>query len=153
MPGDHVVVFSGAMPTIRRGVTIPGYVYFQSTRHQCASHFEVYSQQAMKRYPVLDACHHGRVGAMTTPLPYLPSNWEVCVYYANDHGTVDCCMWRPSCTSGIYVKYEVLDIADPEDWYYGARYRFVGLHHDTPLSTCIESMGLRIFYNRMRLAA
>ena len=152
MPGYHVTVYSAHMPVVTDGVAIPGFVYFQSTSEQTAGSYEVYSQRSPARYPVRAATYRGRVDAMRLPLPYRPGHYEVCFYYANFSGTVDCYLWRRGLPPNRYIKYQVPDIHDPRDWFYGTRYVFVGVHTDQPMSRAWRRAGLGRFYSVMRQA-
>ena len=153
MQGYHVVVYSAPLPRplFSGRFEEPGFVYFSGTPGRAAASYAVHSQFSLTRYPVRDALYHGEVGAMTTPLPRRPLDYEVCHYYGNDAGTVDCYLWRPTFPSGIYVKYEVVDIHDPSDWYRGARYVRQGVVADEPIGRRARRAGLWRFYKRMRL--
>ena len=154
MSGYHVDVWSAAMPPSVHGVwQQPGYIYFSSMPDHSAAGYEVYSALSIQRYPVPEtAVYHGRVGAMLTPLPARPRLYEVCYYFANYAGTVDCYQWRPDFPDGLYVKFEVTDICSPDDWWRGESYVLVGLHWDTPITRRNRILGLYRFYRVMRAA-
>ena len=98
-----------------------------------------------------EATYHGEVGALCCGLPGAPPvEYEVCFYYRNYYGSVDCYMWRPSHLPGTYIHFDVMDISDPKDWYRGARYEFVALVEGQPMSGRQRRLGLRRFYRVMR---
>ena len=150
MPGHHVVTYSATMPTDVGGVSIPGHVYFVSTPAHRYSSYEVYSQRSPSRYPVMNAQFHGTVSGLTTPLPYYPRrDFEVCFYYANYYGLVDCYIWRHGYHPELWAHYEVEDISTPNDWWRGSRYRFVRIVEFQPLSKRARALGLSRFYRHM----
>ena len=155
MPGHHVAVYSAFMHVLQQGVAIPGFVYFVSTPSHTTSSYEVYVKRLPSRYPVLNALYHGRVGSMDSPLPRrrVSDDYEVCFYFANYYGSVDCYSWRPDYPPHLYVKWEVTDIHDPNDWFYGSRYVYVGVESCQPLSRKARAAGFRRFYRSMRLSA
>ena len=153
MPGHHTVVYSAFMPTQEDGVTIPGYLYFQSTGAHAAPAYEVYTSSGPGRYPAAKASFLGTVGAMNVLLPYRPLSYEVCFYFRNFAGSVDCYLWRPTHAPDVYLLYRVLDISDPNDWYIGSRYEFQGVVGGVePMSASQRRRGLRRFYRVMRPA-
>ena len=97
-----------------------------------------------------NATYHGEVGALRSRLRDRPLSYEVCFYYRNYYGSVDCYMWRPSHLPGTYIHFDVMDISDPKDWYRGARYEFVALVEGQPMSGRQRRLGLRRFYRVMR---
>ena len=153
MQGYHVVVYSAPLPRplFSGRFEEPDFVYFSGTPGRAAASYAVHSQFSLTRYPVRDALYHGEVGAMTTPLPRRPLDYEVCHYTGNEVGTVDCYFWRPIFPSGTYLKYEVVDIHDPADWFRGARYVRRGAVADAPIGRRARRAGLWRFYARMRL--
>ena len=154
MQGYRVAVYSAPLPWPLFGGRFeePGFVYFSGTPGLAAERYAVHTQFSPTRYPVLDALYHGEVGAMTEPLPRRPLDYEVCHYYGNDAGTVDCYLWRPTFPSGTYLKYEVVDIHDPADWARGAHYARRGAVADAPIGRRARRVGLWRVYACMRLA-
>ena len=98
MSGHHVVVYAAP---IKCGWSVPGHAYFVSIGAQVPADYDVYVQYGPAVFPVTKAFYHGRVGAMTMPLPYWPEDqgYQVDLYYANYQGTVDCYTWRPGYSS------------------------------------------------------
>ena len=131
----------------------PGFVYFSGTPGLAAERYAVHTQFTPVRYPMLEATRHGEVGAITEPVPGTrPVDYEVCRYYGNDAGTVDCYLMRPSFPNGVYAKYEVVDIHDPADWLRGAHYVWRGSSLGPLVGRRARRAGLRRFYARMRPA-
>ena len=145
---DLVEVYIAPMPVNTGGIAVPGFVYFESTETQAVPDYRVYSQVSPSRFPVCGAISHGRVGGLFTPLPYRPSwwNYEVCRFSGNDKGTVDCYLWSPVFAPSLYARFEVVDISDPRDWWWGSRYHFVDVASRPPMHT---SQGLNRFYEVM----
>ena len=154
MQGHHVAVYSAPLPWPLFGGRIwePGFVYFSGTSALASERYAVHTQFCPTRYPALETVYHGEVGAMTEPLPQRPKDYELCRYYGNDVGTVDCYLWRPGFPTGMYLKYEVVDIHDPADWARGAHYVRRGAVAGAPVGRRACRVGLRRFYARMRPA-
>ena len=153
MPGFHVVVFTLPMPPrgIDGGPKPPGYYYFVSTGSHQYKDYEVYSQVGLNKYPATDAVYHGSVKDLRRgDVLFDPLGYEVAFYFSSRDGAVDSYVWRPGHRPTQYAHFRVLDISSPHDWYRAGRYKWVGYHSDTAISSRIRFQGLHRFYGLMQ---
>ena len=150
MAAHDMVVYSAAMSfSSDKGFEVPGYVYFCGHYGLPPARFLVFSQRSPSRYPVSTAIHHGQVGSMRIPLPRRPTDYEVCFYYDNLQGSVDCYLWRPTHPPSFYVRFEVVDISDPLSWHPGSRYVYRSVVTRARMSRRHRTEGLWRFYRVM----
>ena len=154
---QHYVTYAVPMPIVSNrsvpgsNVSVPGYLHICAAAGIDDLHYDVFSQRSLVCYPLRSARHHGRVGDLRIPLPYNPDGeFEVCHYHANDAGTADCYVWRPQHPPTVWVHYEVLDISDPSDWWWGADYVFRNVVDRPPVSARVRSEGMNRFYKYLR---
>ena len=152
---QHYVTYAVPMPLVKHGVkhdaSVPGYLHICAAAGTDDFYYDVYSQLSLVCYPLRSARYHGHVGDLRIPLPYHPDGeYEVCHYHATSTGIVSCYVWRSQSPPTVWAHYEVVDISDPSDWWWGADYVFQDVVDRPPVSARVRSEGMGCFYRYLR---